>query len=90
MSKQAVVIGLGRFGINLAIAFHDAGYQVLAIDRASNLVESVATQVTHAVRADATNEAALRKLGIDSYDVAVVTIGTSIQDSVMSTILLKK
>jgi trk system potassium uptake protein TrkA len=32
----------------------------------------------------------LRKLGIDRYDVAVVTIGASIQDSVMVTILLKK
>jgi trk system potassium uptake protein TrkA len=90
MSKQAAVIGLGRFGTNLAIAFNKAGYNVLAIDRVSNLVESVASQVTHAVRADATNESALRKLDIDRYDVVVVTIGTSIQDSVMTTILLKK
>lgn len=90
MSKQAAVIGLGRFGTSLAIALHDAGYEVLAIDRASNLVESVAPHVTHAVRTDATNESALQKLGISGFDVAVVTIGASIQDSVMITILLKK
>jgi len=90
MSKQVAVIGLGRFGSSLATTLHEAGYEVLAIDRASDLVESIGNQVTHAVRANATSEAALQKLGISGFDVAVVTIGTSIQDSVMSTILLKK
>ncbi len=90
MNKQVAVIGLGRFGTSLAIALHDTGYEVLAIDKASNLVESIAPRVTHAVRADATNESALQKLSISGYDVAVVTIGASIQDSVMITILLKK
>lgn len=90
MSKQVAVIGLGRFGISLAIALHDAGYEVLAIDRVSGLVENIAPRITHAVRADATNEAALQKLGISQYDVAVVTIGASVENSVMVTILLKK
>ncbi len=90
MSKQVAVIGLGRFGTSLAISLHNAGYEVLAIDRASDLVEGISSQVTHAVRANATNEAVLQKLGIGSFDVAVVTIAASIQDSVMSTILLKK
>jgi trk system potassium uptake protein len=90
MSKQVAIIGLGRFGASLAVILHDAGYEVLAIDRASDLVENISSQVTHAVRANATNEAVLQKLGIGSFDVAVVTIGASIQDSVMSTILLKK
>lgn len=90
MSKQVAVIGLGRFGTNLAIILHDAGYQVLAIDKGADLVETISSQVTHAVRANSTSETALRKLGIGSFDVAVVTIGASIQDSVMTTILLKK
>jgi len=90
MSKQVAVIGLGRFGISLAVALHEAGYEVLAIDKVSSLVENIASRVTHAVRTDATNEIALQKLGISEYDVAVVTIGASVQDSVMVTILLKK
>lgn len=90
MSKQVAIIGLGRFGTSLAISLHDAGYEVLAIDRASDLVESIGPHVTHAVRINATNEAALQKLGIGNFDVAVVTIGASIQDSVMAAILLKK
>ena len=90
MNKQVAVIGLGTFGKSLAVILHDAGYEVLAIDKVADLVEGISPSVTHAVRADATNEAALQKLGISTYDVAVVTVGASIQDSVMITILLRK
>jgi trk system potassium uptake protein len=90
MSKQVAVIGLGTFGKSLAVILHDAGYEVLAIDKVADLVEGISPSVTHAVRADATNEAALQKLGISTYDVAVVTVGASIQNSVMITILLRK
>jgi trk system potassium uptake protein len=90
MSKQVAVIGLGTFGASLAKILYKTGYEVLAIDKAPDLVESIKDRVTHAVRADVTNEEALQKLGISKMDLAVVTIGSSIQDSVMSTILLKK
>jgi trk system potassium uptake protein len=90
MSKQVAVIGLGRFGSNLATILYDTGYEVLAVDKDAVLVESIASHVTHAVRADATQEAALNKLGINKFDVVVVTVGASIQDSAMITILLKK
>jgi len=90
MSKQVAVFGLGTFGTNLAVLLHDAGYEVLAIDKSADLVECIAPRVTHAVRADATNEEAIKKLGVNNFDVAVVTVGASIQDSVMITILLKK
>jgi trk system potassium uptake protein len=90
MSKQVAVIGLGRFGTSLAVTLFDAGYEVLAIDKVADLVEGIENHVTHAVRADATRESALQKLGISSFDVAVVAVGASIQDSVMITILLKK
>lgn len=90
MGKQVAVFGLGRFGSNLATVLHESGYEVLAIDKVSDLVESIGSKVTHAVRVNAINEAALKKLGIGSFDVAIVAIGASIQDSVMITILLKK
>jgi trk system potassium uptake protein len=90
MAKQVAIFGLGRFGSHLAVTLHNAGYDVLAVDKASDLVENISSQVTHAVRINATNEGALQKLGINNFDVAVVTIGASIQDSVMTTILLKK
>jgi trk system potassium uptake protein len=90
MSKQIAVFGLGRFGTSLAKTMFEAGYEVLAVDKDPELVESIGPYVTHAVRTNAINEAALKKLGVANFDIAVVTIGTSIQDSVMITILLKQ
>ncbi|MDO8568974.1 MAG: TrkA family potassium uptake protein [Dehalococcoidales bacterium] len=90
MSKQIAVIGLGKFGVNLASALHNGGYDVLAIDKVADIVENIAPNVGQAVRADATNESVLKKLGITNFNVAVVAIGAAIQESVMVTILLKK
>jgi trk system potassium uptake protein len=90
MSKQIAIFGLGRFGTSLAKTLFEAGYEVLAVDKASDLVESIGPYVTHAVRTNAVNEAALSKLGIDNFDMAVVAVGQSMQDSVLITILLKK
>jgi trk system potassium uptake protein TrkA len=90
MSKQVAIFGLGRFGSNLSEILYEAGYEVLAVDKVAELVENIGPHVTHAIKADATHEAALQKLGISKFDVAVVTVGASIQDSVMITILLKR
>lgn len=90
MNKQVVVIGLGRFGTSLAVTLHDAGYEVLAIDKVSDLVDGISSHVTRAVRTNATNESALQKLDISGFDVAVVAVGSSVQDSAMITILLKR
>ncbi|MBI4294866.1 MAG: TrkA family potassium uptake protein [Chloroflexi bacterium] len=90
MKKQVVVIGLGRFGVSLADTLFGMGHDVLAIDIDEKKVQSIATQITHAVQADATSEAVLRELGIGNFDVAIVAIGTAIQSSVLATILLKK
>ena len=90
MKKNIVVIGLGRFGATLATTLFSLGHDVLAIDIDEKKVQSMASQITHAVRADATDEAVLRELGVANFDVAVVSVGSSIEVSVLSTILLKK
>ena len=90
MSKQVAVIGLGRFGSSLAMTLYNAGYEVLAIDKVADIIEGIASKVTHAVRVNAINEATLQRLGLNNFDVAVVAVGASIQDSVMITILLKR
>ena len=90
MKKQIVVIGLGRFGISLATTLANMGHDVLALDRTETKVQDIASKITHAVQADATNETTLKELGIDKFDVAIVAIGSAIESSVLTTILLKK
>jgi trk system potassium uptake protein TrkA len=89
VKRQVVVLGLGRFGISVAAALHNMGDDVLAIDSDEKRVLNAASQLTRAVQADATSEAVLKDLGIRDYDVAIVSMGSSIEASVLSTILLK-
>jgi trk system potassium uptake protein TrkA len=89
MKKQVAVIGLGRFGFSLASTLHEAGHEVLAIDRDEARVQEISSFVTHAVQADATNEAVLAELGLKNFDVAMVAMGAAIESSVLCTILLR-
>ena len=90
MKKQVIVVGLGRFGSSVAETLFNLGYDVLAVDKDEARIQSIATRVTHAVQGDATSEAVLKELGIEKFDVAIVAVGTDIQSSVLSTILLKR
>lgn len=89
-SKQFVVIGLGKFGQSVAKTLFQMGYDVLAVDDDETIVQEISDQVTHAVQMDATDEYALRTLGIRNFDVAVVSIGSNIQSSIMVTLNLKE
>lgn len=89
-SKQFVVIGLGRFGSSVAKTLYSLGKDVLAIDKSEDRVQNIGNSVTHAVQADSTDENTLRSLGIRNFDVAIVSIGSDIQSSIMITLLLKE
>lgn len=89
MSNQVCVIGLGRFGAKLATTLFQADHEVLGIDLDDLRVQSMLGRVTYAVEADATSETALRDLGIADMDVAVVALGSQVQSSIITTMLLK-
>jgi trk system potassium uptake protein TrkA len=87
--KQFVVIGIGRFGGALAERLYELGHEVLAIDTNEELIQKISDNVTHAVTADATDESVLRSLGVRNFDVAVIAIGSDIQSSIITTLMLK-
>lgn len=88
--KQYAVIGLGRFGSSVARTLAEKGQQVLAIDSREDVVQDLAEYVTNAVCIDATDEKALKNVGIQSVDVAIVAIGKSLEASVLVTLALKE
>ncbi|MEC9489828.1 MAG: TrkA family potassium uptake protein [Halanaerobiales bacterium] len=88
--KQFVVIGLGRFGSSVAETLSENNYDVLAIDKNADRVQSIVNKVTHAVEADATDEEALKTLGVRNFDVAVVSIGDNISANILCTLILKE
>lgn len=84
MGKRTfAVIGLGRFGVAVAETLVEQGQEVLAIDNDPDKVEQIGELVTHAVQCDATDEKALRAVGLDNVDVAVVSVGEDIEASVL-------
>ena len=85
-----IVVGLGRFGSEVALRLCEQGCEVLAVDTNPELVQHVADRVTHAVVADATDKAVLKSLDASSFDCAIVAIGDSLSDSVLVTMNLQE
>jgi len=84
-----LVIGLGRFGAALASTLYSLGHEVVAVDSDEAQVEAVMHQATHAAILDASDEAALRKLGVGNFDVVIVAIGESLEANILATVLAK-
>ena len=87
--KSYIVIGLGRFGMEMAAKLYECGEDVLAIDTDENIIDKFADKVTRAVAADARDIDVLRKLGAESFDRAVVAVGSDLAASALITMNLK-
>lgn len=90
VKKEFVVVGLGRFGAQVARTLAQMGRSVLAIDQDERRVHAVASVVTHVVQADAADEETARSLGLADFDAAVVAIGNDLEASVLVTLLFKE
>ncbi len=91
MVGEFAVIGLGMFGRMVATSLAREGQAVLALDINEEEVNRMATELDAVVRADATDEAALRDLRLDRMSCAVVAIGAeSMEASILATALLRQ
>lgn len=88
--RQIAVIGLGNFGSTVAKELTLRGVQVIAIDKNRDLIENIKDSVTYAVSLDTTDSSALKAVGIQNVDAAVVGIGEDIEANLLTTLLLKK
>ena len=88
--KSYVVVGLGRFGAEVARQLHTLGCEVLAMDTKSELVQEIANHVTHAVVADGRDKGVLKALGVRELDCAVIAIGDDLSASVLATMNMKE
>jgi trk system potassium uptake protein TrkA len=82
------VIGLGRFGAQVAESLARLGQEVLAIDADNERVRKWSQQLTQVVQADTTDQRALRQLGVPDLERVIVAIGTPIESSVLTVLAL--
>ena len=92
MSRQFVVIGLGRLGAAMIATLDSLGYEVLGIDSDEELVQDLSGDFpsAHLVAADATDEDVLRDLNVGHFDAAAVVIGESMESGILATANLKE
>lgn len=89
MTKQAVVIGLGQFGMALARSLSEKGMEVLAVDSREDRVRQAAAFSAEAAAFDATDAEALARGAPQERDVCVCAIGAdSRESSIICTALL--
>lgn len=84
-----VVVGLGRFGLQVAIRLFACGEEVLVLDMDEQLVNRIADRVTRAVLADARDVDVLERLGVEHCDRAIVAVGSDLAASALITMNLK-
>ena len=87
--REFLIVGLGRFGSVLAQTLYDMGHEVVGVDIDEDAVERVMSHVTHAVVLDATEEGPLQKLGVGNFDHVVITLGSSLEASILATVVAK-
>ena len=85
-----LVIGIGRFGSSLATELYQMKHDVLAVDKHEENITKIVNHVTNVIIGDAKDEAVLRSLDIQSFDCVIVAMATTIEDSVLTSIMAKE
>ena len=88
--KSFAVIGLGQFGRSVVKELVDNGMDVIAIDINEEVANEVAAELPTTFVADSTDEKALKELGVDDVDAAIVAFGDNQQASVLTTVILRE
>lgn len=84
------IMGLGFFGLNLALRLTEEGAEVIAIDKDEQKVEYLRDKVAYVVAMDSTDERSLRKLGLKDMDAVIVAIGEDFKSSILTTAALQE
>lgn len=90
MAKQILLIGLGRFGKHIATELYALGHQVMAVDEDEARMNEALPYITSGQIGDCTSQAFVESLGVDNFDVCIVTISGDFQASLECTYLLKE
>lgn len=87
---QVAILGLGRFGTQLAQELVKLGVDVLAVDRDPNRVNELVETVLLGAEGNVTDVEFLESLSLHNYDTVVVAIGSDIATSVLVTLTVKQ
>jgi len=87
--EDFAVIGLGRYGFNIARQLAEKGNKVLAIDINPEKVEKIKGMVAKAVVGDAKNKSLISELVNKYFLGVIISIGSNMVDSIVAVDHLK-
>ncbi len=90
MQQRVVVIGMGIFGFNIVKELYENGFDVIAIDKNKDAVQTVRDCSTKAIVADGTNREVMEEIGIQEDDVVIVSFGEDLAAATLTTLHLKQ
>lgn len=88
--KSYAVIGLGQFGRAIVEELVANSADVIAIDHNEETVKKVANMLPTVFVADSTDEEALKELGVQDVDAAIVAFGDNKEASILTTVILRE
>jgi len=88
--KKYVIIGLGSFGSNLVKVLSKNDCEIIAIDNVESKVNEIKDLVTQPITMDATNKENLKSLDLDDVDAVIVSMGKSLEPSILTSHILKE
>ena len=89
MKKSFVVIGLGRFGLTLLEELSNYGNEIIGIDNDLDAVNKASNIIEQVYQADSTSEIALKNIGVQNVDHAIIAFSDNLEDIIMSYVTLK-
>lgn len=78
------IIGLGRFGMALAISLAEAGKEVIVVDKDESTVKAMRQYTENAFVADDLSKETLSEIGMQNCDAVIVGIGEQIDTSILT------
>lgn len=90
INQSYAVFGLGRYGRAVAKELVDNGAEVLAVDVNEELVNDAIADIPYCKCADITEPEVIKQLGIANIDVVIIAMASSLEASVMATMLCKE
>lgn len=88
--KSILIIGMGKFGQHLCRKLLELDNEIMIIDQHEEQIRDFFTDVTSARIGDCTNPDVLQALGLSNFDIVVVAIGDSFQNSLEITNMVKE
>lgn len=89
IKNNFMVLGLGAFGMSIVKKLSQYDAEVLAIDKNMENVEIASKYATHAMQLDVRDTDSLKKLSLNNFDIAIITVD-DIEASIMASLIFKE